>query len=144
MEDDNKDIHVRDTTQMARRAALRGIIRAVFAKSLARPRHADSNCAGRDNRRLRFAEALSPPRNSVFQTPPYNAERIADRYLHGVVLLARSRIVIHVDIGAAFNRKPDTKPVWIAREMLGPGRRDDDRRRRYSAWRRRDFPFRRE
>ena len=78
-----------------------------------------------------FAEALSPPRNCVFQTPPYNAERVADRYLHGVVLLARSRIVIHVDIGAAFNRKPDTKPVRIAREMLGPGRRDDDRRRRY-------------
>jgi hypothetical protein len=51
--------------------------------------------------------------------------------LHGVVLFARSRIVIHVDIGAAFNRKPDAKPVWIAREMLGPGRRNDDRRRRY-------------
>jgi hypothetical protein len=79
----------------------------------------------------RFAEALSPPRHRVFQTPPYNAERVANRYLHGIVLLARSRIVIHVDIGAAFNRKPDAKPVWIAREMLGPRRRDNDRRRRY-------------
>jgi hypothetical protein len=41
------------------------------------------------------------------QAPPHDAERVANGYLHRIVPPARSGIVIDVDIGGAFNRKPD-------------------------------------
>jgi hypothetical protein len=85
-----------------------GIKRQFLHKVWRRRHDADNSCAGQYCAGRRFAEALRPPQHCVFQTPPYDAEGVANRYLHGVALLARSRIVIDVDNGAAFNRKPDT------------------------------------
>jgi hypothetical protein len=63
---------------------------------------------------------LAPP-DRIFEPPAHNTEGVPNGNLHGIMPSTGTWIVIDVDIGAAFNRKPDAEPVWIAGEMFGPG-----------------------